>query len=30
VLALFELHPELAQINAGVQHKSQRDVDTRR
>lgn len=30
VLALFEQQPDLAQINAGVQHKSQHDVDTRR
>ncbi len=30
VLAVFEAQPELAQINAGIQHKSQRDVDTRR
>jgi spore coat polysaccharide biosynthesis protein SpsF len=30
VLTLIEAHPELAQINAGVQHKSQRDVDARR
>jgi spore coat polysaccharide biosynthesis protein SpsF len=30
VLALFEKHPELAAINAGVQHKSATDVDPRR
>lgn len=30
VLALFERNPELAQINAGVPHKSGRDVDSRR
>lgn len=30
VLRLFEEQPELAQINAGVQHKSQYDVDSRR
>lgn len=30
VVTLFEQHPELAQINAAVQHKSVRDVDTRR
>jgi len=29
VLDLFEQHPEIGQINAGVQHKSVRDVDTR-
>jgi spore coat polysaccharide biosynthesis protein SpsF len=29
ILALFERQPELAAINAGVQHKSARDVDTR-
>jgi spore coat polysaccharide biosynthesis protein SpsF len=29
ILALFERQPELAQINAGVQHKSARDVDAR-
>ncbi|MEX2160764.1 MAG: glycosyltransferase family protein [Anaerolineales bacterium] len=29
VLALFERKPELAQINAAVQHKSQHDVDSR-
>lgn len=30
VLALFEKQPDLALINAEVQHKSERDVDTRR
>jgi spore coat polysaccharide biosynthesis protein SpsF (cytidylyltransferase family) len=30
ILALFERQPELAQINAGVVHKSSRDVDVRR
>lgn len=30
VLALFEAEPELALINAGVQHKTQRDVDASR
>jgi spore coat polysaccharide biosynthesis protein SpsF len=30
VLALFESHPELQEINAKVTHKSHRDVDTRR
>jgi len=30
VLELFERHPELAQINAGVQHKDYRQVDNRR
>lgn len=30
VLALFQEQPELAEINAGVQHKSQYDVDERR
>jgi spore coat polysaccharide biosynthesis protein SpsF len=30
VLALFQRRPELASINAGVQHKTMRDVDTRR
>lgn len=29
VLALFEAHPELAAINADVQHKTQHDVDER-
>ena len=29
VLALFEARPELSKINAGVDHKSQLDVDTR-
>jgi spore coat polysaccharide biosynthesis protein SpsF len=29
ILALFERQPELAAINAGVQHKSARDVDAR-
>ena len=29
VLALFESHPELQEINAKVTHKSYRDVDTR-
>jgi spore coat polysaccharide biosynthesis protein SpsF len=29
ILALFELHPELAQINAAVKHKTQHDVDLR-
>ena len=29
VLALFESHPELAQINAAVRHKTQHDVDLR-
>lgn len=30
ILALFERQPELAKINAGVAHKSARDVDVRR
>jgi spore coat polysaccharide biosynthesis protein SpsF (cytidylyltransferase family) len=30
VLALFERKPELAKINAVVQHKTQHDVDARR
>jgi spore coat polysaccharide biosynthesis protein SpsF len=30
ILALFERQPQLAQINAGVVHKSARDVDVRR
>jgi spore coat polysaccharide biosynthesis protein SpsF len=30
VLALFEKKPELAQVNAAVQHRSQHDVDLRR
>ncbi|MDH5506287.1 MAG: acylneuraminate cytidylyltransferase, partial [Anaerolineae bacterium] len=30
VLALFEQRPELAEINAGVQHKTYREVDDRR
>jgi spore coat polysaccharide biosynthesis protein SpsF len=30
VLALFEKEPQLAMINANVQHKSHHDVDTRR
>lgn len=30
VLALFEARPELAEINAGVEHKGQLDVDARR
>lgn len=29
ILALFQSHPELAKINAGVQHKTVTDVDTR-
>ncbi|MEX1248212.1 MAG: glycosyltransferase family protein [Anaerolineales bacterium] len=29
VLALFERKPELAQINAAIEHKTQRDVDRR-
>lgn len=29
VLKLFEQHPELAQINANVQHKGRRDIDMR-
>jgi spore coat polysaccharide biosynthesis protein SpsF len=29
ILALFERQPELAAINAGVQHKTARDVDSR-
>lgn len=30
ILALYERHPELAQINAGVRHKTYREVDDRR
>jgi len=30
ILALFERKPELAQVNAGVQHKHYRDADVRR
>lgn len=30
ILALFERKPELAQVNAGVQHKNYRDADARR
>jgi spore coat polysaccharide biosynthesis protein SpsF len=30
VLELFEKNPELALVNAAVQHRTQRDVDTRR